>query len=187
MDVRPVATAQAAYEDAAASGVLHQMRQASTSASASVPHSGSAQGGTPLRKQTGRRAFGLQEDGSQTRTIHRGPKGQCCGKALSRVRSAVRGCCTIAHHTGRLKPQRSYLAHLLTVVLRHLRKGSDEPFDSRNVIRPAASCDETARPVAGARHWNHCWTGSLRAAVGPPKCRNARPRLDVGAGAQLPA
>lgn len=68
-----------------------------------VPPSRAHKVGRPCGKQTRRHVSDLRKDGSKARATHGWPKGQCCGKALSRVRSAARGCCTITHHAERLE------------------------------------------------------------------------------------
>lgn len=68
-----------------------------------VPPSQAHKVGRCCGKETGRHVPDLGKGGSKALATHSWPKGQCCGKALSCVRSAVRGCCTITHHVERLE------------------------------------------------------------------------------------
>jgi hypothetical protein len=150
------------------------------------PTSVGTQDGTRMRKRTGRRVLGLREDGSPARATRRRPKGHRCGKALSRVRSAVCGCCTITHHAGRLELQRPYAAVLLTAVFRLPRKGQNEPFASRDVIFPASG-DESRDAAACADHRERIRAGRLRVAnvrAGHGSAHTGP--VAAGAGAQPP-
>lgn len=149
------------------------------------PTSVGAQGGTQMRKRAGGRVPGLREDGSAARATRRRPKGHRCGKALSHVRSAVCGCCTITHHAGRLELQQPYAAVLLTAVFRLPRKGQNEPFASRDVF--PASGDESRDAAAGADHRERSRAGRLRVADGRAERGSAHTRpVAVGAGTQSP-